>query len=324
VLAVTAVSTSLGDPLQGLAITDVPEPQLLEGWTNVRVKAASLNHHDLWTLQGVGIDPDRLPIVLGCDAAGTTDDGREVIVHSVITSPDAEAEYGGEMLDPTISVLSEQYDGTLAEYVAVPARNLVAKPAELSFDEAACLPTAYLTAYRALFVQAGLKAGDSVLVQGAGGGFATACVLLGKAGGLRVFVTSRSEERRERVLALGADAALEPGARLPDRVDAVMESVGEATWEHSVRAVRPGGSVVVVGATAGHQPVLNLRRVFFRQIRVLGSMMGTRQELEELARLLATGTTRPLIDRTYPLADARVAFERLWSGEGFGKQVLVP
>src|SRR4051812_46377508 len=172
-LAVSAVSVDPDDPLSGLAVGDRPEPAGRDGWVDVRVRAASLNHHDLWALKGIGTDVGRLPLTLGCDAAGVTGDGREVIVHAVI------AESG--LLDPRLELLSEKSDGTFAEVVSVPEGNLVEKPPSLSFEDAACLPTAYLTVYRALFTQVGLQPGDTVLVQGAGGGVATAAIVLGKA-----------------------------------------------------------------------------------------------------------------------------------------------
>ena len=182
--AVTAARFSPEDPLAALHLGDHPEPAPPDGWTTVTVRAASLNHHDVWTLRGVGISADRLPIVLGCDAAGVDEDGHEVIVHAVVGEG---AGHGGdETLDPSRSLLSERYDGTFAEKVAVPRGNCVPKPAALSFEDAACLPTAYLTAYRMLFAKSGLEPGATVLVQGAGGGVATALILLGRAGGFRV------------------------------------------------------------------------------------------------------------------------------------------
>src|SRR5229473_4480486 len=174
--AVTAARIDADDPLSGLELGERPEPAGPDGWTTVSVKATALNHHDVWTLRGVGISADRLPIILGCDAAGLDEDGREVVVHAVVG--DAEAGGGDETLDPSRSLLSERYDGTFAERVAVPRRNLLPKPAGLSFAEAACLPTAYLTAYRMLFGKAALEPGATVLVQGAGGGVATALMLL--------------------------------------------------------------------------------------------------------------------------------------------------
>ena len=318
--AVTADRIDAGDPLSGLGLGQRPEPQPAQGWTTVQVRAAALNHHDLWTLKGVGIAPERLPIVLGCDAAGTDEDGREVIVHAVVGDPAAGG--GDETLDPRRTLLSEQHDGTLAERVAVPARNLVPKPAELSWEQAACLPTAWLTAYRMLFIRSGLRPGDSVLVQGAGGGVATALVVLARAGGFRVYATSRDAAKRDRALGLGADAVFETGARLPERVDAVMETVGEATWDHSLKSLKPGGRVVICGATSGANPPAQLSRVFFLQLSVVGSTMGTLAELDAVARMCARQHLAPPIDSTFDLREARGAFERLASGEGFGKIVL--
>ena len=236
--AVTAARIDPEDPLGGLELGEHPEPKVPDGWTTVTVKATALNHHDLWTLRGVGISPDRLPIVLGCDAAGIDEDGHEVVVHSVIGDPDAGG--GDETLDPRRSLLSERYDGTFAERVAVPRRNLVPKPASLSFEEAACLPTAYLTAYRMLFVKSGAQPGSTMLVQGASGGVATALIVLGHAAGYRMWVTSRSGDKRDLALDLGADQVFETGARLPERVDVVMETVGDATWSHSMKSLKPG------------------------------------------------------------------------------------
>ncbi len=229
--AATAVRIDADDPLSGLELGERPEPAAPDGWTTVTVKAAALNHHDVWTLRGVGISEDRLPIVLGCDAAGLDEDGNEVVVHAVIADPDAGG--GDETLDPRRSLLSERYDGAFAERVCVPRRNLVPKPAALSFEEAACLPTAYLTAYKMLFEKSGVQPGATLLVQGAGGGVATALIVLGRAAGYRIWATSRSEAKRERALKLGADQVFPSGARLPERVDVVLETVGQATWAHS-------------------------------------------------------------------------------------------
>ncbi|MFG1704477.1 zinc-binding dehydrogenase [Nonomuraea sp. M3C6] len=314
--AVTATQTDPDNPLAGLTLGERPEPKAPDGWTTVSVRAAALNHHDLWTLKGVGIRQDRLPIVLGCDAAGVDEDGNEVIVHAVIgTGAD-------ETLDPKRTLLSEQYDGTFAERVAVPRRNLVPKPAALSFEHAACLPTAWLTAYRMLFDKAGLEPGSTVLVQGAGGGVATALIALGRAGGYRVWATSRSEEKRERARQLGADQVFEPGTRLPERVDAVMETVGQATWDHSLKSLKPGGRIVVCGATSGAAPPADLNRVFFLQLSVVGSTMGTRDQLQRLGVFLEQTGVRPVVDRVLPLAEARDGFAALAEGEIFGKIVF--
>jgi len=318
--AVTAARFDADNPISGLDLGEHPEPAVTDGWTTVTVRAASLNHHDVWSLRGVGLSADRLPMILGCDAAGIDEDGNEVVVHAVIGDPTVAG--GDETLDPSRSLLSERHDGTFAERVAVPRRNLVPKPAALSFEEAACLPTAYLTAFRMLFDRAPIGPGSTVLVQGAGGGVATALILLGRAAGYRMWATSRSEAKRARALQLGADQVFEASARLPERVDAVMETVGEATWAHSLRALKPGGAVVICGATSGSVPPADLSRVFFLQLSVIGSTMGTRDELARLVRFCEQTGARPVIDRVMPLSQAPEGFAAMIGGEVFGKVVF--
>ncbi len=318
-LAVYAARFHPDDPLAGLEIGDRPEPEVPDGWVRVRVKAASLNLHDLWSLRGVGLKPEQLPMILGTDAAGVDEDGREFVLHALIGDPDHR---GDETLDPRRSLLSERYPGAFAEVVAVPRRNLVPKPAARSWEEAACLPTAWLTAYRMLFTMSGAQPGATVLVQGAGGGVATALISLGRAGGYRVWATSRDEAKRKRAQELGAKQAFEPGVRLPERVDAVMETVGEETWSHSLRSLKPGGTVVVAGATSGAEPSADLRRLFFLQLRVVGSTMGTRDELDRLLRFCGETGVRPVVDDVLPLARARDGFAKMAGGELFGKIVF--
>lgn len=321
-LAARAMSASPDSPLDALQVGEVPDTEIADaapaGWVPVTLRAMALNQHDVWSLRGVGLPAENLPMVLGCDGAGVTDDGREVIVHAVVISQEWT---GPETQDPKRALLSERNNGTLAERVWVPPQNLVPKPPELSFEEAACLPTAWLTAF-SMLGKAQLEPGDTVLVQGAGGGVSTALVVLGAALGCTVWVTSRDEQRGARAVELGAQQAFVSGARLPKRADAVMESVGAATWPHSLRSVRPGGTIVTCGATSGDAPSAELNRVFFQQLRILGSTMGSRQELEALAALVAGRGIHPVIDSVRPLAEAGSAFERLLSGESFGKLVL--
>lgn len=319
-LAAFATGIDTDDPLRVLAVGDRPEPAIPAGWARVRMRAACLNHHDLWTLRGVGVREQDLGTPLGTDAAGVTDDGREVVVHAVLGSAGPGED---ETIAADLHLLSERgVSGTHAEWVAVPERNLVAKPAALSWEEAACLPTAYLTAYRMLFTRAALTPGDHVLIQGAGGGVATAAIVLAHAAGLEVSVTSRSEEKRAAAAALGADHVLEVGGRLTGRADAVIETVGEATWDHSLKSLRPGGCIVVSGATTGGNPPAQLARLFWRGLSVLGSTMGTRQELEAMLRMLEVTGARPVIDAVHPLAEAPLAYARLAAGDTFGKMVL--
>jgi NADPH:quinone reductase-like Zn-dependent oxidoreductase len=317
--AVFASGTSKDDPLSALTLGERPAPDVPDGWARVRLRSASLNHHDLWSLRGVGLPADRLPMILGCDGAGIDDDGNEVVVHAVIGSGDWR---GDETLDPGRTLLSEKHQGTFADEVVVPRRNLVPKPAELSFEEAACLPTAWLTAYRMLFTRSGLAPGSTILVQGAGGGVATALVALGTAAGYRMWVTSRDEAKRAKALELGADRAFAAGERLPERVDGVMETVGRATWSHSVKALKPGGVIVTCGATSGDAAAAELTRVFFLQLRVVGSTMGTREELGRLMQLCAVTGVRPLIDQVLPLEQAQEGFARMLEADLFGKVVF--
>ena len=305
-------------PLSGLQVGAIEEPaQPADDWLRVEVRASALNHHDLWSLRGVGLAASQLPMILGCDAAGIGPDGSEVIVHAVIGDPSG----GDETLDPKRSLLSEVYPGTLADVVWVPARNLVPKPESMTFVEAACLPTAWLTAYKMLVSKGKVQSGNAVLVQGAGGGVATAAVVLAQELGARVYATSRSEAKREQIAALGA-TAVEPGARLPERVDVVIETVGTPTIEHSLKSTAPGGRIVICGSTGGHLAEIDLRRVFFLQLELLGSTMGTRDELAAVAALMASRGIKPVIDSVYPFGQAAHAFARLASGDAFGKIVL--
>lgn len=318
--AVYAGSINPMDPLAALVVGERPDPVVPDGWTTVTVKAASINHHDVWSLRGVGLGEAALPMILGCDAAGYDEDGNEVLVHAVISDP---AWRGDETLDPLRSLLSERHQGTFAEKVTVPRRNVVAKPADMSFAEAACLPTAWLTAYRMLFTQSGLNPGDSVLIQGAGGGVATAAITLARAAGFRVYATSRDEQKRARAVEIGAHDAFESGARLPQKVDAVIETVGAATWSHSVKSMRPGGTIVIAGATSGDAPShAELTRIFFQQMKVHGSTMGTRDELHALAQFMDVSGIRPLIDRQIPMQDAAEGIQAVADGNVFGKIVL--
>jgi NADPH:quinone reductase-like Zn-dependent oxidoreductase len=318
-LAAYASSIDPDDPLSGLTVGERPEPDPPAGWTTVSVKAAALNHHDLWSLRGVGLSAEALPMILGCDAAGVDEQGQEVVIHAVISE---DSWRGDETLDPRRSLLSERHQGALAQRVTVPRRNVLTKPPELSFEHAACLPTAWLTAYRMLFTRGEVTPGMTVLVQGAGGGVATALTVLAAAAGVRVWVTSRSERKRTEALTLGAEEAFESGARLPERVDAVMETVGRATWSHSVRSLKPGGRLVVSGATSGDAPPAELTRVFFLQLSVVGSTMGTRDELQRLIRFCLERDIRPAIHATMPLADARDGFAAMLAGEHVGKIVF--
>ncbi|MEP9350899.1 zinc-binding dehydrogenase [Xanthobacter sp. KR7-225] len=307
-------------PLAGLKVGPRPLPAPPAGWARVKVVAAALNHHDLWSLKGgeamrqrggAGLSPADLPRILGMDAAGVSEDGAQVIVHPLISAP-------------AFGVLSGRYDGTFADYVCVPRENLVAKPAALGWEEAACLPTAWLTAWRMLFEKARVEPGGSILVQGASGGLSTALVMLAKAAGLRVFVTGRSAASRAFARARGADEAVEPGARLPERVDAAMDSVGPATWDHSLKCLKRGGVMVVPGGTTGYSATVDIARLFTMDLTIVGSAMGSRAQLEALAGFCAARGLRPPVARVLPLGEAAAAFAALERGAVGGKIVLRP
>jgi NADPH:quinone reductase-like Zn-dependent oxidoreductase len=346
-LAVYAAAIGGDDPLANLAVGALPSPAPQPGWALVKVRAASLNHHDLWTLRGVSSSPVTPPQILGCDAAGEVagyggdpppgapPPGARVVVYPVITCGHCAACLSDEPLGcRRFLMLSEApLSGALAEFVEIPAANLIPIPDQVSFADAACLPTAYLTAYRALFTRAALRPGMSVLVQGASGGVATACILLSRLAGITVFATSRDEAKRALAVDLGAEAAF-PVERETARavigatggvgVDAVVDTVGEPTWDLSLKAVRPGGIVVVPGSTGGPNPPAQLNRIFFRSITVAGTTMGTRGELRRLVDLCATGALRPLIGSTHRLEDAATAFAEMAHGDLRGKIVLEP
>lgn len=323
--AVYASAVNHDDPLSVLAVGDQPEPQSRPFWSTVSVRAVTVNHHDVWSLQGVGLSAEQTPMILGTDAVGILDEdipgkhglkaGREVVLYTFVGTDGAGVAPGERR-----TILSEKYPGTMAEKTAVPSANVFAKPSNLTEIEAAALGTSWLTAYSLLFDAAGVKPGDSVLIQGAGGGVSTAAIQLAQAAGLEVFVTSREADKRAKTLKLGAHAAFEIGARLPSKVDAVIESVGAATWSHSMKSVRPGGTIAICGATTGDQPGAELTRLFFQDIRVQGSTMGSREDFARLLRFVERANLHPAIDSVFSGLDAAPeAFAKMIEGNVFGK-----
>jgi NADPH:quinone reductase-like Zn-dependent oxidoreductase len=317
--AVYAAEPNADAPLQSLTVGERPEPEVPEGWVAVKVTAASLNMHDIWTLRGVGIKPEQFPMILGCDGAGMLEDGTEVVLHSVINAPGWQ---GDETLDPRRTLLTEKYQGAMADTVVVPRRNAVPKPAGLTPVQASVMGTAWLTAYRMIFVKSGLRPGRTMLVQGASGGVSTALVQLGRAAGMRVWVTGRTDEKRALAERLGAHATFPSGERLPERVDAVFETVGDATWAHSMRALKPGGVIVVSGSTSGPNPGADLQRLFFLQLRVIGSTMGTSDELRDLLTFVANAGIAPEIGLELPMDKALDGFQAMVDGHTAGKIVF--
>jgi len=323
--AVYAAEARPQDPLSALRLGDQPLGEPPPGWTAVQVRAATLNMHDISVLRGFGMKPERYPITLGCDGAGVLADGTEVVIHAVINAGNW---IGPETLDPGRSVLSELHHGSFAEEVLVPRRNVVPKPASLSFPEAACLPTAWLTAYRALFVRAELRPGQTVLVQGRHrfGSIATAVMRLASAAGAEVWASAPAEHQ---ALArrLGAHRVFEPDERLPHAVDVVVDAgVDEASWTRSLPLLRPGGVIVCAGYRAGSPDARlapnALTRLVFDELRLIGSSIGTRDDLVALLSFLDSTGLRPDIDRELPLTRAPEGFAAMLRGEAIGKIVF--
>ena len=317
--AVYAAEPNPDAPLDALVVGERPEPEVPDGFVAVHVEAASLNLHDLWTLRGVGIKAEQFPMILGCDGAGRLADGTEVVIYPVVGDASIA---GDETLDPRRSLLTERLQGTFADVVVVPERNVLPRPAGMTAAQAAVMGTAWLTAYRMLFVKSGLRPGQTMLVQGASGGVSTALIQLGRAAGMQVWVTGRSDDKRALAEKLGAHATFASGGRLPTRVDAVFETVGDATWAHSMRALKPGGAIVVSGATTGPNPGADLQRLFFLQLRVIGSTMGTRNELADLLTFVTNAGIAPEIGLELPLERAEEGFRAMFGGETGGKIVF--
>ncbi|HEX2293292.1 MAG TPA: zinc-binding dehydrogenase [Gaiellaceae bacterium] len=301
-----------------LRYEDAPDPEPGPGEVLIRLRAASLNRLDLWVRAGLPSVPK--PRILGADGAGLDPGGRRVVINPGI-------EHGDR-----ISVVGEHMDGTHAELIAVPESNVYPLPDEISFEEAAAFPLVFETVYRMIVTRAGLREGEWVLVWGVGSGIGTAALQIAQALGGRVVATSSSEAKLERARGLGAEVAVnhETGdvvAAVKEAtggagVDLVVEHVGEATWQTSLQAVRPHGRIAVCGATTGPNPKAALHRIWWKQLTILGSTMGTREDFEGAYELVRSGKAKPLVDSVYPLAEAAEAHRRMESGEQFGKIVL--
>jgi NADPH:quinone reductase-like Zn-dependent oxidoreductase len=301
-----------------LRYEDAPDPEPAPGEVLVELRAASLNHLDLWIRKG--LPSVAKPRILGADGAGVrADTGEPVVINPGIERGDS------------ITVVGEHMDGTHAELVAVPEENVYPLPEGLGFEEAAAFPLVFETAYRMLVTKAGLQEDEWVLLWGIGGGVATAALAIAKALGAHVLVTSSSDEKLSRARKLGADATVNHATEdvaaavegaMPGGVDVVVEHVGEATWRTSLQVVRPGGRIAVCGATSGPNPPAALHRIWWKQLTIYGSTMGTKEDFEGGYELVASGRALPVVDEVFPLADAHAAHERLEAGAQFGKIVL--
>ncbi len=326
-----------------LQYEDRPDPQIKSDEVLVRVKACALNHLDIWIRQGIPSYKIALPHISGSDVAGIVEQvgsgvsgvtkGQRVFVSPGLNCGTCEqCRAGRDNLCPSFGVLGAKTDGGYAELVAVPGRNVLPIPGSLTFEHAAAFPLVSVTAWHMLFTLAGVHARDTVLVMGAGSGVGSMAVQMAKLAGARVITTVGSEDKISKATQLGADVVLNHSTEdVPARiqevtegrgVDVVIEHIGPQVWEQSLRALAKGGRLVTCGATTGGEVKLDLRYLFSRQLTVKGSYMGTKAELVEAAALIGGGKLKPIVDRVYPLKEARAAQEQMLSRKLFGKLVL--
>ena len=336
------VIRSHGGP-ETLTLTDVPDPVPGSGEALIRIRAAALNHLDVWVRRGVPGHTFPLPIIPGSEVSGVIETigpnvdgwrvGDAVIVSPGISCGECIAcTSGNDPLCPRYGILGETRDGGCAELISVPVRTLIAKPAHMSFTDAAALPLDMMTAWHMLIARAGLRAGETVLVQAAGSGVGSAAIQIAKLWGATVFATAGSPEKVARALALGADQAIDYRSadfvaetrKLTGKrgVDIVFEHVGGETFERSLRVLARGGRLVTCGATSGAEVTVNLRLVFFKLLSILGSTMGSLSELREIMRHVDAGRLKPVVDRVLPLSAIAEGHRVLESREAFGKVVL--
>lgn len=312
--------------LEGLQYTTCASPEAKSGQVVVQLRSAGLNHRDLFIMSDR--TPQDKPLIPGSDGAGIVTEigagvehiavGEQVIIH-----PTLDWEHAADV--PIVpGIVGGPSDGTLAQYIALPARNVLPKPAHLSWTEAGVLSLSALTAYRALFTRGALKAGEHILIPGIGGGVATYALLMATAAGAKVTVTSRSEAKRAEALRLGAFQALDSHADWKntmnnlDPVDLILDSIGQAMFPKYQDRIRPGGRIVMYGASSGDDLHLPIRSIFFPQISLLGTSMGSREEFVQMLDWVEKHKIHPVVDRIYALPDTPKAFERMQKSEQFG------
>ncbi|KAJ9134016.1 NAD(P)-binding protein [Pleurostoma richardsiae] len=326
-----AGKTREDDPLAALRcdVLPVPDPPD-ETWVRIKMLASSLNHHDVFTLRGIVVAGGTYPLTLGNEGVGVLDDGTEVLVYPVMSpatsspsGPTPAADEYDITLDPERHVFGERTQGLMSEYAVIPRANLVPKPAGMPTRTAAVMGVAWLTAYRMLFARSGLRRGQTMLVQGAAGGVATALVQLGAAAGMRVWATGRTEAKRALAGRLGASRVFAPGEEVPaGEAAAVFNLSGGATFEEALRVVRNGGTVVCCAIHGGAEVKMRVMDLFMRGITVTGSYMGTREEFESLLEFVARHGIEPVVDSVVGLDGVGKAVERMVAGDVKGKIVV--
>lgn len=326
-----------------LQIVDLPKPTIGPDDVLINVKAVALNHLDLFVREGLPNLKLPMPHIPGSDFAGVIAEvgadvrdlktGQRVTVNPGVSCGHCEFCLAGEQsLCAEFAILGEHTTGGAAEFARVPAVNVLPIPDSLPFEMAAAAPLVFLTAWRALISRARLREGEDVLIIGAGAGVSTAAIQIAKHAGARVFVTSSSDDKLRKAKEIGADVGLNYKTQEWDRelfaqtgkrgVDVVLESVGAATWTKSIRSLKRGGRMVVIGATTGPNPAEEIRYIFWKQIEIIGSTMSNQREFREVMKLVLRGELKPIVDTVMPLEQAREAHKRLASGEQFGKIVL--
>jgi len=331
--------------LDKLSYEDIPEPKIGLDEVLVNVKACALNYLDIWVRRGIPGLKIKLPHILGSDIAGIVAEvgaqvkevkvGDRVIINPSLSCGRCEYCIAGEdSLCVDYGIIGEHVDGGYAQYVKVPAENVLMLPENFSFEAAAAVPLVFMTAWRMLITRAKLRAGEDVLILGAGGGVGSAALQIAKLCGARVFAAASTEEKLTKAKELGADVLINYTKtdfdkeiwRLTNRrgVDVVVENVGAATWQKSLKSLARNGRLVTCGATAGPTPEMDIRLIFWKQLQIIGSTMGSRKELADVLRLVWAGKLRPVIDRVLPLKEAAKAQQLMENREQFGKLVLVP
>lgn len=313
--------------IEELKIEDVHEPTPRPGDVLVKVHSASINHLDIWVRKGARGSELKIPHIMGSDASGIVrETGEEVVLYPGISCGTCESCNRGEQTECTsFGIIGMSSPGIFAEYITVSKNNVSPKPSHMSFEEAAAFPLTFLTAWRMLMVKARLKPGETVLIHGIGGGVALASLILAKASGAKVIVTSSSDDKLSRAKKLGADYGInyKTGDVASSKgVDVVIDTVGTATWPLDFECVRKGGRIVLCGVTTGADAEINLRTLYWKQISIFGSTMGSLGDFNAMLEFVNKNKLRPVVDSVWPLSEIQSATRKMDEGKQFGKIVI--